>query len=268
MSQLLKEYIQRVIIERGEIGVVDNSCRYEATVIKTLRSLGIAGHIKRAACSDSLRPDADIKIDGDIFFVEIKSNGRAQMGGGSIGYSSIDKRFFAAGHNRELSDTIAALLNDINDSSLHRGLSELMDYLSRISRLEIPITDVPMSGFTPKAWERAVRRGMLLPINRMLEGNTTVISNHYARKQTYYVQIGGAGLFRLGEANPADLPVPVLNGKVQLEVRVAKSGNPTAGLRVQARLLAKNTSPFTLDDPESIKKMLGDRLPQKKKDMR
>jgi hypothetical protein len=51
--------------------------------------------------------------------------------------------------------------------------------------------------------------------------------------------------------------VPRLEGKVQLEVRLARAGGkPTAGLRVQARLLASNASPYTLDDPESVKTML------------
>ncbi len=31
---------------------------------------------------------------------------------------------------------------------------------------------------------------------------------------------------------------------------------PTAGMRVQARLLARNASPFTLDDEASIRAML------------
>ena len=105
---------------------------------------------------------------------------------------------------------------------------------------------------------------MLLPINKTLEGDMDVISNHYARKQTHYIQIGGAGFFRLGEANPANLPLPILNGKVQLEVRIAKGGPPAAGLRVQARLLTKSTSPYTLDDPESVKAMLDVTKKQKK----
>lgn len=54
---------------------------------------------------------------------------------------------------------------------------------------------------------------------------------------------------------------------MQLEVRLAKSGDmgngaSKAGMRVQARLLAKNTSPYTLDDPDSIERMLADTRPE------
>jgi len=108
-------------------------------------------------------------------------------------------------------------------------------------------------------FEAAGKSGMLLAINRTFESDVRTIAQHYARKNTFYIQIGGAGLFRLGEANPANLPVPVLTGKVQLEVRLAKAGKPTAGMRVQARLMTGAMSPFTLDDPESVRQMLTQR---------
>lgn len=253
---LLREYL-RLIVEDA----ASAACRYEGTVIKSLKSVGVAGYMKRAACSDATRPDADIKIDDEVYYVEVKASSLAQMGGGSIGYSVDDKRFFPVGKNRELSETLSDLLNDINDSSLHKGLNSLLTFLSKKTRKKFD--KVPVSGFNTDAWYTAVEHGMLLNINRTLEGNVSTIANHYAQKKTYYIQIAGAGLFKLSENNPAGLPVPTLNGKVKLELRLAKSGDmgrsstgSAAGLRVQARLYTKNKSPYTLDDPESIKKML------------
>ena len=247
-QKLLKEYV------RQALSVTGPGCRYEASVIKSLKIAGAAGNLKRAACSDPLRPDADIHIDGDTFYVEIKSNSHAQMGGGSIGYSMVDKAFYPTGKNRELSETLADLLNYINDSSMHKSISMFVAFLEKKSKRKFD--GFPMHGFSPEAWEQAVNKGLLQPINRTLEGNMNVIAAHYERKETAYIQIGGSGFFRLSEANPANLPVPVLDGKVQLEVRVAKGGSGGAGIRVQARLLAKNSSPYTLDDPTSVKLML------------
>lgn len=253
LRQLIREYS-------------DNGCRYEGSVIKTLRLAGVAGHMKRAACSDASRPDADIKVDGDYFYVEVKSNSRAQMGGGSVGYSLADRKFFATGANRELSQMIVDILNGMNDTSLHKGLKSLLLHLSKASGKTI--TDIPMSGFSAQAWDDAKNFGLLQAINRTFQSDMSVIANHYARKDTFYIQIGGAGFFRLGEANPANLPVPVLSGKVSLEVRVAKSGDTgnvsKAGMRVQARLIASASSPYTLDDPESVKKLISDREGQSK----
>lgn len=252
--QLLLEYITSILTEDATAP----SCRYEALVIKSLKSAGIAGHLRRAACSNSLRPDADVRINGELHYVEVKSNSRAQMGGGSVGYSLVDKEFFPAGINRELSETLAGFLNDINDSSLHKGIKNLLTFLSRQSTKDFD--RIPMSGFDATTWKQAVDNGLLLTINRTLEGSIHTIAAHYAKKNTFYVQIGGSGFFRLSEENPANLPVPILNGKVSIELRVAKSGDQgessKAGLRAQARLVAKNSSPYSLDDPDSIKKML------------
>ena len=236
----------------------DTGCRYEGAVIKSLKLAGAAGYMKKAACSNSDRPDADIKVGGEVFYVEVKANSHAQMGGGSVGYSLTDRKFFPTGENRELSQMIVDILNDMNDTSLHKGLKTLMTHLGRSSGKAL--TQVPMSGFSAQAWDDAKDYGLLQAINRTFQSDMSVIANHYARKDTHYIQIGGAGFFRLGESNPANLPVPVLTGRVQLEVRIAKGGDTgnvsKAGMRVQARLATAGTSPYSLDDPESVEEML------------
>lgn len=255
-EELLKEFIERALLEYSD------ACRYESVVIKSLKLAHASGYMKRAACNDPTRPDADIRVGDEVFYVEVKSNPRAQMGGGSVGYSLQDKKFFPTGENRELSQMIVDVLNEMNDSSLHRGLGILLRYLSKMSGKAFDT--VPISGFDDDAWVEAVNSGMLLPINRTFSSDMSVIRDHYARKDTHYIQIGGEGFFRLSEANPANLPVPVLTGQVQLEVRLAKAGKPSAGIRVQARLNAKAQSPYTLDDPQSIEAMLKPRNRTKK----
>lgn len=237
-----------------------DACRYESSIIKSLKAAGVQGYMKRAACDDSSRPDADIRVNGEVYYIEVKSHDKAQMGGGSIGYSLRDKKFYPVGQNRDLSGMIVDVLNDMNDTSLQKGLSTLLKHLSQAN--EKRFVDVPVSGFSPESWDEIRDFGLLQAINRTFESDISVIAQHYARKQTYYIQIGGAGFFRLGEENPANLPVPVLNGRVKLELRLAKAGEragvstAAAGLRVQARLYARNSSPYTLEDPDSIKQMM------------
>lgn len=257
---VLREFIHDIIIEYS-----DNACRYESSIIKSLKLAGAAGYMKRAACSDASRPDADIKVGGEVFYVEVKSNSHAQMGGGSVGYSVADKHFYPVGQNRDLSETIADLLNNMNDTSLHKGLRTLLQHLSRTANKTF--TEIPMYGFSSQAWEDAKEFGLLQAINRTFESSVDVIRDHYANKDTFYIQIGGRGFFRLGDANPAGLRVPVLQGRVKLEVRVVKSkGDETtpgaASMRVQARLLANNSSPYTLDDPASVEQMLKKKEPK------
>lgn len=248
---LLRETI-RAILEHDLLEARVDPKAYERTVIRSLKQANAVGRIKRATTHDAWRPDADIRVGDEFHYVEVKANGRAQMGGGSVAYR--DGVFEAAGLNIEMSQAIADLLNDMADSSLVRGIERLLTFLSTRSK---QFLGVPISGFDDSRWERAIDRGMLLSINRTFQSDVDVIAQHYARKNTHYIQIGGAGLFRLGDDNPAGLPVPKLKGRVQLEVRLARAGGKsTAGLRVQARLLAGNESPYTLDDPESVKAML------------
>lgn len=249
LRQLIREYSEA-------------ACRYEAAVIKSLKLSGVAGRMRRAACSDSDRPDADMRVGNEIYNVEIKASPRARMGGGSVGYSLEDGLFRPVGKNIELSESIATILNELDDDSLHSGLKSFISHLSKRSKKRF--TDIPISGFDPAAWDEARDLGMLRPINRTFEGNIDVISNHYAMKNTHYIQIGGAGFFHLGN-NPANLPIPKLEGRVQLEVALSKAGAKSgrsfayAGMRIWARLLAGNKSPYTLDDPNSIKEMLATR---------
>ncbi len=249
MREAIRAVIEQyALVERGG---ADDGIAYERAVIRAMKQAGVCGRIKRAASHDAWRPDAEIKVGDGFHFVEVKKNSHAQMGGGSVSYS--DGVFEAAGSNIEMSQAIADLLNDVNDSSLHNGIDRLLAFLSSRAKQHVGI---PVSGFDELRWHKAVTKGMLLPINRTFESDVSVIAQHYARKNTHYIQIGGAGLFRLSEANPANLPVPVLTGKVQLEVRLAKAGKPTAGMRVQARLLSNGASLYSLDDAASIESML------------
>ena len=70
------------------------------------------------------------------------------------------------------------------------------------------------------------------------------------------MQIGGAGLFYLDQ-NPANLPVPKLDGQIEIELRAGRSGSTLNAsgvrrvsglLRAQARLKFKGKSPVSLDN--------------------
>ena len=48
--------------------------------------------------------------------------------------------------------------------------------------------------------------------------------NYYAAKGTYYIQIGGYGMYYLA-ANPANLPIPKFNGAMRLRIRLKRGGS-------------------------------------------
>lgn len=252
---LLRETVRAVMTELA------GGCSYESTVLRAIRKAGAAGNIRRAACADSSVPDADIMIDGHVHPIEVKANSHAQMGGGSVRYSTADRRFTCANECSDISAVVVDVLSSAPDAeALKTALDTLIAFVAAKTRGR-EILGFPMSGFKPRTWELAAARGLLQPINRYIEADVAVIERHYAAKGTSYIQIGGAGLFRLGKADPAGFRVPRLTGAVKLELRAAKAGDAgrsssKAGLRVQARLATVGSSPFTLDDPESVKALV------------
>ena len=108
-------------------------------------------------------------------------------------------------------------------------------------------------------WTEAKECGLLKPLNVKIRKDVSFIADIYKSKNIYYIQIGSAGLFYLSE-NPAKLAIPKLEGEIDIELRAGRSGSKNGmvggSLRAQGRLKFKGKSPYTLDDPESIKKLI------------
>ena len=252
-QRLLRETIRLLLTEKASLG----GSSYEQLVFDSIKAAGASGKMTHTAGFDANLPDADITVNGEVYNVEVKMDATAQMGGGSVAYR--DGQFQATGHDSEAMQPVAQELNDSPTAvDLASAIDKLAKFLSRGAGKKI--TGFPMTGFLKTSWDKAVKAGLLVPINTKIESSIDFIASHYAKKGTHYIQIGGSGLFFLSD-NPADLPVPKLTGSVLLEIRAARAGSgghPTAGagLRVQPRLKITGKSPYTLDDPESIKAML------------
>ncbi len=59
---------------------------YEEMVIAALRQAGVVGNITSGAGASAAAADADIKIGGKVYNIEVKMDGKAQMGGTSLRY--------------------------------------------------------------------------------------------------------------------------------------------------------------------------------------
>lgn len=232
--------------------------QYEAKVIKALMAAKAAGNIKHGAGANAAAADADMNIFGNIFDVEIKLNRNAQMGGSSIRYNK----------NGEI-QLVSPLEEDTENlliSAVKTKKKEINDLLNFIVHQEPEAINKRAIKFplscTKEAWIKAQEANKLINVRVPLTAE--FISKHYAKKGIYYIQIGGSGFFYMAK-NPANLPIPKLEGNIVIEIRSARGGSKKlssgvrvvgAGIRVQGRLKTKNKSPYTIDDPESIQKML------------
>lgn len=121
---------------------------------------------------------------------------------------------------------------------------------------------------TRKAWLAARKEGLLIPIAKIFPFTEKLIVDHYNNKcgGIHYIQIEKKGLFYMGK-NPLDLPVPALEGNINVEVRLKRSGSvlqkgigekvASATLIVVGRLKSDIVSPYNLENPDHVLKLFG-----------
>lgn len=241
------------ISESSNIGGFD----YENQVLKAIKLAKLTGNIKTGAGASAAAADADIKINDIIYNIEVKLDSNAQMGGSSVRFGSKGLKLVKSMEP----ETEELLISAISSKSTE--LNNLISYISKKTPKTIngKVSGFPMS-CTKDAWEAAASRNLL--VNVKIKNTVDFIAKHYAKKGIFYIQIGGSGLFYLA-GNPANLPIPKLNGDINIEIRSARSGAKMltsgievvgGGIRVQARLKTKGKSPYTADDPNSLKAMI------------
>ena len=207
--------------------------------------------------------DLEASYKGKPFNIEIKRSAKDQMGGGSFQYNFSTKQFAPV---KEMDPEDLDLLL----AACKEKATELDEYIKAARKLEPVqyhknISGIPIK-ISKEGRDELKNRGLLAAINKNVKTGVRFIVRHYNKKGVYYIQIGGSGLFYMGK-NPLKLPVPELKADIQIEMRLGFGGGklsfptdpPTparsAGLRVQGRLLTKGKSPYTLDNPEDVKKL-------------
>lgn len=229
---------------------------YEQKVINAIAKAGLAGNITTAAGCSSAHGDADFKLEGETHLVEVKLNKKAQMGGSSIRYQKGSESF-------ELLTPVEPEIHSMIMEAVKKRIPQLDILIEYFARKWDPgITGFP-ANCSKQVWTQAAKNGLL--VNAKIHTDVSFIVRHYRAKGVNYIQIGKSGLFYL-EKNPANLPIPKLEGDVKVEIRTARAGSKVikktgvrmvgSGIRVQGRLRIKNKSPYTLDCPKSIKNML------------
>lgn len=208
--------------------------------------------------------DLELLLKGDRFNVEVKKDLKAQMGGGIIDYDFMTNELIPKGSLLFMDEIVLEKILELAETKIFA----LNEYISYIENLDENFDKYnPISGIPIKAnilhRAQAKEAGLLKNINGTFSMDTSFIENHYNSKNIYYIQIGGAGLFYMGK-NPNNLPIPRLEGIINIEFRLGYSGTKygldnkyrAANLRAQARMVTTVSSPYTLDDKKSIEKLL------------
>ena len=225
---------------------------YENEVIEALKIAGIAGNITEGAGASATGADADFVVGGKRYLLEVKKDADAQMGGTSVRYDN--------GEFEIVSESVDKSTTALIVSALSSKVVHIERLLAAIGGHKFPTT------CDKHTWTVAKEKGLLKPINTKIKKNAQFIIDHYKDKGIDYIQIGGSGLFYL-DKNPANLPIPKLQGEIDIELRAGRSGSTlnVAGvrrvsglLRAQARLKFKGKSPVSLDNEIGISRLKGE----------
>lgn len=258
-------YVREIKETVGNAGLAYELKVYNA--IKTAKVDGLyPGDKPAAGFSNVGSGDIEATYNGIPFNIEIKASPNDQMGGGSFQYNFSSKMFTPARamDPEDLELLLAAAkekIEDIDNYILAARKIEPQEFHRNINGIPLKIS---VAGR-----EELKNNGLLAKINKNIKSTTSFIIKHYNKKNVFYINVGGAGLFYMGK-NPLKLPIPELSGEIQIEMRLGFGGGklffPTqpertparsAGLRLQGRLKTKGKSKYNLDDPNDIKKLFG-----------
>ena len=183
---------------------------YERSIFNKLRSRGITPRGSRPAGANPNLPDATFIYEGQPYKLEVKLDLRTAFGQGTLNY--IDGVWTLGGADTSEAEEMRRLLSTV-------GAAEF-------ANLEWGKKGAPNKGSveTSNFTQEMVREDY----NNFKDGFKAIdkknIWDYYAAKDTYYIQIGGYGLFYMA-ANPANLPISRLNVTTRLRIRLKRGGS-------------------------------------------
>jgi|TARA_B100000900_G_scaffold414613_1_gene441761 hypothetical protein len=217
----------------GEAGFI-----YETKIHKALKAEDLVPAGFTPAGSDANAPDAMFLYGGKDNKLEIKLDLKADYGQGSLSYDFKTKKWGLGGAKTASAQEMRDLLNAVG---ILKFVKQKWGDKGSPNKGQIP-----SKSFTDDMVKSDYARfkDAFLPIN------TRALWDYYATKKTYYIQVGGYGLYYMKE-NPANLPVPQFNPKLRIRIRVKRGGSrPIDNYRFTTALQVvtkPKKSPYDLD---------------------
>ena len=217
---------------------------YEGRVHTRLKIKKLVPRGFTPAGSDPNAPDAMFLYGGQSHKLEVKLDLRADYGQGTLEYNN--GMWQLGGAKTPAAEELRGLMRAV-------GIEQ----------------------FANKRWgpKGAPNRGTIQPLDitkemvdsdyaRFKDGFLVIPSaalhRYYAAKQTYYIQIGGYGMYYMA-ANPANLPVPQFNPGLRIRIRLKRGGSsPIYNYRFTTALQVTSKPPRSkYDIDKSVGFLLG-----------
>ena len=182
---------------------------YEGRVFNKLKSKNLIPAGVTPAGADASRPDAIFLYNKVRYNLEVKLDLATDYGQGTLNYKNGAWELGGA-------DTKEAV--------------EMRKILTTVGAVNLANTSWGMQGAPNKGTvenkditEEMVREDYRRFTDKFLSVPLSSLYNYYAAKNTYYIQIGGYGMYYMA-ANPGNLPVPKFNGALRLRIRLKRGG--------------------------------------------
>ena len=184
---------------------------YGGRVFNKLKSKNLVPSGVRPAGPDPSKPDAVFLYDKVAHNLEVKLDLATDFGQGTLEYK--DGAWNLGGANTPAAEEMRNILNAVgtvqftNTSWGYQGAPNKGTVENKDFTEEMVLED----------YRRFKDKFLSVPLSSLF--------NYYAAKNTYYMQIGGYGMYYMA-GNPANLPVPKFNGSMKLRIRL-KRGSAT-----------------------------------------
>ena len=182
---------------------------YEGRVFNKLKSNNLVPRGVKPAGPDPSRPDAVFLYNKTSHNLEVKLDLATDYGQGTLEYKN---GWVLGGANTPAAEEMRNILNAVGTVQF---TNTSWGYQGAPNKGTVENKDIT---------EEMVREDYRRFKDKFLSVPLSSLFNYYAAKGTYYIQIGGYGMYYLA-SNPANLPVPKFNGAMRLRIRLKRGGS-------------------------------------------
>ncbi len=183
---------------------------YEGRVFNKLKSKNLIPVGITPAGPDPSKPDAVFLYDKVAHNLEVKLDLATDFGQGTLEYK--DGAWNLGGANTPAAEEMRNILNAVGTVQF---ANTSWGYQGAPNKGTVENKDIT---------EEMVREDYRRFKDKFLSVPLSSLFNYYAAKNTYYIQIGGYGMYYMA-GNPANLPVPRFNGAMKLRIRLKRGGS-------------------------------------------
>lgn len=183
---------------------------YEQSIYSKLNSKKLVPSGFRPAGSDASAPDAKFIYKGKPYNLELKLDLKADYGQGSLDY--VNGQWMLGGAKTKSAQEMRSLLRSV-------GIENFANKKWGPKGAPNKGTKDPKT-ITKEDVASDYRRFK----DEFLAIGSSALHSYYASKNTYYIQIGGYGMYYMAQ-NPAQLDIPQFNPNLRIRIRLKRGGS-------------------------------------------